>query len=662
MLQSEGRSAVLARDRTERPHLRQNTRNLGQNIGLVPLDAVDSAEKAELPLPIEDYALIGDCTTAALVGRNGSIDWLCWPRFDSTACFAALLGTSEHGRWRICPVDPAARVSRAYRDGTMVLETVFETADGCVALIDFMPIGQANSSVIRLVEGRRGKVAMRLHLTLRFDYGATVPWVTQLEDKSGLTATAGPSRVVLRAPLPLQGEDLATVAEFNVVQGECVPFVLTHVPSHLRIPGTMDWRAALRQTETYWRGWSARCSYIGPWREAVQRSLLTLKAMTYAPTGGIVAAPTTSLPEQLGGQRNWDYRYCWLRDATFTLLALMSAGYLEEAKAWREWLQRSVAGSPDQIQIVYGLSGERQLFEWQATWLPGYQGAAPVRIGNAASDQLQLDVFGELIDALYQARKHFVAPPASAWEQQQTLVQHLEDIWDLPDCGIWEVRGGRRQFTYSKVMAWVALDRSVRDAERFKLDAPLERWRELRDRMHITICKCGFDTSRQTFTQSFGNGELDASLLLLPTVGFLPPDDPRIRGTVAAIERELVVDGLVMRYQTSTEVDGLPPGEGVFLPCSFWLADSYRLQNRDAEARALFERLLSLRNDVGLLAEEYDPHTRRQIGNFPQAFSHVALIGTALNLHKVGPTQRRDPATPPVSTSARSVLREGVAE
>ncbi len=662
MLQSEGRSAVVARDQTEQPHVRQTTPNLRQNIGLVPLDAVSSAEKADLPLAIEDYALIGDCTTAALVGRNGSIDWLCWPRFDSTACFAALLGTSEHGRWRICPVDPAARVSRAYRDGTMVLETVFETADGCVAVIDFMPIGQPNSSVIRLVEGRRGNVAMRLHLTLRFDYGATVPWVTQLEDKSGVTATAGPSRVVFRAPLPLQGEDLATVAEFDVVQGECVPFVLTHVPSHLRIPWTLDWRAALKQTETFWRGWSARSTYTGPWREAVQRSLLTLKAMTYAPTGGIVAAPTTSLPEQLGGQRNWDYRYCWLRDATFTLLALMSAGYLEEAKAWREWLQRSVAGSPDQIQIVYGLSGERQLFEWQALWLPGYQGAAPVRIGNAASDQLQLDVFGELIDALYQARKHFLAPAASAWEQQQTLIQHLEDIWELPDCGIWEVRGGRRQFTYSKVMAWVALDRSVRDAERFKLEAPLERWRELRDRMHATICKCGFDTSWQTFTQSFGNSELDASLLLLPMVGFLPPDDRRIRGTVAAIERELVVDGLVMRYRNSTEVDGLPPGEGVFLPCSFWLADNYALQNRDSEALALFERLLSLRNDVGLLAEEYDPHARRQVGNFPQAFSHVALIGTALNLHGVGPPQRRDPETPPISTSTRSVLGERVAE
>ena len=640
-----GLEALALHERMPVPKTKQDLR---QNIGLMPLGGIKPVVKADLPLAIEDYALIGDCTTAALVGRNGSIDWLCWPRFDGTACFAALLGSSEHGRWRICPVDPAARVSRAYHDGTMVLETVFETADGSVALIDFMPIGQANSSVIRLVEGRRGSVAMRLHLTLRFDYGATVPWVTQLEDKSGLTATAGPSRVVFRAPLPLQGENLATVAEFNVVQGECVPFVLTHVPSHLQVPWALDWRAALQRTEAFWRGWSARCTYAGPWREAVQRSLLTLKAMTYAPTGGIVAAPTTSLPEQLGGERNWDYRYCWLRDATFTLLALMSAGYLEEAQAWRAWLQRSVAGSPDQIQIVYGLSGERQLIEWQVPWLPGYQGADPVRIGNAAADQLQLDVFGELVDALYQARKHFLAPVASAWAQQQTLIQHLEDIWELPDYGIWEVRGGRRQFTFSKVMAWVALDRSVRDAERFKLEAPLARWRELRDRMHATICERGFDTTRNSFTQSFGSRELDASLLLMPVVGFLPPDDPRIRATVAAIERELMVDGFVLRYRSNTEVDGLPPGEGAFLPCSFWLADNYALQNRDAEARALFERLLSLGNDVGLLAEEYDPRARRQVGNFPQAFSHVALIGTALNLHhgRSGATTRASNHTP----------------
>jgi GH15 family glucan-1,4-alpha-glucosidase len=407
----------------------------------------------------------------------------------------------------------------------------------------------------------------------------------------------------------------------------------------------VDWRGALSATEAFWRDWSAQGTYTGRFRQPVQRSLLTLKALTYAATGGIIAAPTTSLPERLGGERNWDYRYCWLRDASFTLVALMSAGYLEEAKAWRDWLQRSVAGSPDQIQIVYGLSGERQLLEWEVPWLPGYHDAAPVRIGNAAAAQLQLDVFGELVDAVYQSRRHFLAPVAAAWAQQQTLIQHLEDIWELPDYGIWEVRGGRRQFTFSKVMAWVALDRSVRDAERFGLEAPLERWRELRDRMHATICKCGFDSSRKTFTQCFGGSELDASLLLLPIVGFLPPDDPRIRGTVAAIECALMVDGLVMRYRSSTGVDGLPPGEGIFLPCSFWLADNYTLQNRDAEARALFERLLSLRNDVGLLAEEYDPLARRQVGNFPQAFSHVALIRTALNLHETGPVQRGEPET-----------------
>jgi len=566
---------------------------------------------------------------------------MCWPRFDSNACFAALLGTSEHGRWRICPADPEPRISRAYRDGTMVLETVFDTADGRVALIDFMPVGQADSSIIRLVEGRRGKVAMRSHLTLRFDYGTTVPWVTRLEDKSGLSAIAGPSRVVLRTPVALQGENFATIAEFDVVEGQCVPFVLTHGPSHLPAPAAVDWQMNLRETERFWRGWCARCSHTGAWREPVQRSLLTLKALTYATTGGIVAAPTTSLPEQLVGQRNWDYRYCWLRDATLTLLALMSAGYIEEAQAWRAWLQRSVAGSPSQIQIMYGLSGERQLLEWEVPWLPGYQGAAPVRVGNAASGQLQLDVYGELMDAICQARSRGLAPVGSAWPQQRKFIEHLEQIWEQPDEGIWEVRGGRRHFTLSKIMAWVALDRTVRDAERFKLQAPLERWRQLRDHIHATICERGFDRSRNTFTQSFGSTELDASLLLMSVVGFLPPDDPRVRGTLAAIEKELMVDGFVLRYRTKTGVDGLPPGEGMFLPCSFWLADNYTLQNRDAEASALFERLLSLRNDVGLLAEEYDPHARRQVGNFPQAFSHLALIGTALNLHDIGPAQQR---------------------
>ena len=446
---------------------------------------------SDLPLDIEDYALIGDCTTAALVGRNGSIDWLCWPRFDSGALFAALLGTSEHGRWRISPADPRTRTSRAYHDDTLVLETVFATADGSVALIDFMPIGQGASSVIRLVKGRRGKVAMQMHLALRFDYGVTVPWVTQLEDGSGVTAIAGANQAVLRSPVPLQGKNFATVAEFDVAEGECVPFVLTHGPSHLPTPPEIDWNAAFHETESFWRGWSSRCSHVGPWREAVKRSLLTLKALTYAETGGIVAALTTSLPEQLGGERNWDYRYCWLRDATFTLMALVSAGYRDEARAWGQWLRRSVAGSPHQLQIMYGLSGERQLIEWEVPWLPGYRGAAPVRVGNAASAQLQLDVYGELIDAMHQGRTLGLAPVEAGWPLQQNLIEHLEQIWEQPDEGIWEVRGGRRHFTFSKVMAWVALDRTVRDAEQFKFSAPLESWRKVRDRMHATICERG---------------------------------------------------------------------------------------------------------------------------------------------------------------------------
>jgi GH15 family glucan-1,4-alpha-glucosidase len=491
------------------------------------------------------------------------------------------------------------------------------------------------------VKGRSGKVAMQMHLALRFDYGVTVPWVTQLEDGSGVTAVAGANQAVLRSPVPLEGKNFATVAEFDVVEGECVPFVLTRGQSHLPTPPEIDWNAALQETESFWRDWSNRCSHVGPWREAVKRSLLTLKALTYAETGGIVAALTTSLPEQLGGERNWDYRYCWLRDATFTLMALVSAGYRDEARAWAQWLRRSVAGSPHQLQIMYGLSGERQLIEWEVPWLPGYRGAAPVRIGNAASAQLQLDVYGELIDAIHQGRTLGLAPVGAGWPLQQKLIEHLEQIWEQPDEGIWEVRGGRRHFTFSKVMAWVALDRTVRDAERFKFSGPLESWRKLRDRMHAMICEQGFDNERKTFTQSFGSRELDASLLLIPLVGFLPADDPRVRGTVAAVERELMVDGLVLRYRTEADIDGLVPGEGVFLPCSFWLAANYKLQHRNAEASALFERLLSLRNDVGLLAEEYDPKARRQLGNFPQAFSHLALIGTALSLHDVGPAQQR---------------------
>jgi carbohydrate kinase (thermoresistant glucokinase family) len=641
---------VVGRDSTERPGIpRVKSRAPHSHPGTSVLPSPGSSLASDLPLDIEDYALIGDCTTAALVGRNGSIDWLCWPRFDSNACFAALLGTSEHGRWRISPADPTARISRAYHEGTLVLETVFDTAEGRVALIDFMPIGSGGSSVIRLVKGLRGKVAMQLHVALRFDYGTTVPWVTQLADGSGLSAIAGPNQVVLRSPVALQGKNFATVAEFDVGEGQCVPFVLTHGPSHLPTPAAVDWSAALQETQSFWRSWSSRCSHAGPWRDAVERSLLTLKALTYAETGGIVAAPTTSLPEQLGGERNWDYRYCWLRDATFTLMALVSAGYRDEARAWAQWLRRTVAGSPHQLQIMYGLSGERQLIEWEVPWLPGYGGAAPVRVGNAASAQLQLDVYGELIDAIYQGRTLGLAPVGAGWPLQQKLVEHLEQIWEQPDEGIWEVRGGRRHFTFSKIMAWVALDRTVRDAERFNFQAPLESWRKLRDRMHATICGSGFDSERNTFTQSFGSNDLDASLLLIPLLGFLPADDPRVRGTVAAIEQELMVDGLVLRYRTRANIDGLPPGEGVFLPCSFWLANNYKLQHREAEAFALFERLLSLRNDVGLLAEEFDPRARRQLGNFPQAFSHLALVGTAMSLHDVGPAQQRGQGAKPAS-------------
>ena len=593
------------------------------------------------PAPIEDYALIGDCITAALVSRHGAIDWLCWPRFDSPACFAALLGTPRNGTWRIAPEDPAPRIRRRYLDGSVVLETVFATDEGEAAVIDFMPVGNHASSIVRLVEGRRGRVAMRTALALRFDFGSSVPWVTRLADGSGISAVAGPEMAVLRTPVDLTGEDYITYATFDVHEGQTVPFVLTCGPSHLKPPKAIDAQAALAETRHFWTRWSRRCTYRGPYREAVLRSLITLKALTYHPTGGIVAAPTTSLPEQIGGARNWDYRYCWLRDATLTLLAFMHAGYFEEAQAWRDWLHRSVAGRPDQIQIMYGLGGERHLLEWEADWLDGYRGSRPVRIGNAAHAQLQLDVYGEVMDALHQAREGGLAAPPASWDLQRSLVDHLEQIWQLPDEGIWEVRGGRKPFTLSRVMAWVAFDRAIRSAERFGLPAPLDRWRKLRGDMHETICRQGFDAARNSFTQSFGAKTLDASLLLIPTVNFLPPTDPRVLGTVAAIERELLRDGFVLRYDTATGDDGLPAGEGAFLACSFWLADNYALQGRRREAEALFERLLSLRNDVGLLAEEYDPKRRCLVGNFPQAFSHVALIGTALALHDGGPVGTR---------------------
>ncbi len=581
---------------------------------------------------IEDYGLIGDCLTAALVSRHGSIDWLCWPRFDSGACFAALVGTTENGRWLITPQDPSPRIHRYYRDGSVILETIFSTSEGEVALIDFMPVGTAHSSVVRVVRGRRGRVSMRMELALRFDYGAQIPWVTRLPDQSGLRAIAGPDMVILRTQVPLDGVGMKTLASFNVSEGETVVFELTHCASHLPMPDPIDPISMLGATEKFWNTWSERVSFDGPYQPAVKRSLITLKALTYAPTGGIVAAPTTSLPEQLGGGRNWDYRYCWLRDATITLLAFMRAGYFDEAQAWRDWLHRSVAGRPDELQIMYGIGSERRLPEWEVPWLAGYQGASPVRVGNAAHGQVQLDVYGEMMDALHQARVGGLTPQPDEWGLQQDIIAHLETVWDKPDEGIWEVRGGRRSFTFSKIMAWVALDRSIRSAEMFGLAAPLEKWRAVRDLIHQTVCRDGYNADLQSFTQNFGSKELDASLLLISRVGFLPPDDARVRSTLAAIERELLVDGYVLRYQTNSGADGLPPGEGAFLACSFWLADSYVEQGRRAEAVTLFERLLALRNDLGLLAEEYDPSAGRQVGNFPQAFSHVALVASAYAL------------------------------
>lgn len=583
-------------------------------------------------LPIEDYALIGDCTTAALVGRNGSIDWLCWPRFDSGACFAALLGHEGHGRFLLAPVTQNGPATRRYRDGSLVLETLFDTPDGQVAVIDFMVPESPNSSVVRIVEGRRGAVPMRMELALRFDYGASVPWVTKRQGGNGIVAVAGPEMVVLRTNVALRGEAMQTVAEFTVTEGSSVSFVLTHSASHLPVPLSLDADDALYRTEQVWAAWSGRMSYDGSWASAVKRSLLTLKCLTYAPTGGIVAAPTTSLPEALGGPRNWDYRFCWLRDATITLFAFMSTGYYDEATSWADWLHRSIAGSPEQVQIMYGIAGERRLEETTVDFLPGYQGAAPVRLGNAAATQLQLDVYGEVMDALHQARGAQLLTNTETWSLQRALLNHLDTIWQQPDEGLWETRGGQRHFTFSKVMAWVAFDRGIGDAEAFGLEAPLDRWREVRDTIHATVCRDGYSEKLGSFVQSFGAEALDASLLLIPILGFLPHDDPRIRGTVAAVERDLLVDGFVLRYRTEGGTDGLPAGEGAFLACSFWLASAMHLQGREAEARALFERLLALCNDVGLLSEEYDPNAGRFTGNFPQAFSHVALINTALTL------------------------------
>lgn len=585
-----------------------------------------------MALRIEDYALLGDCETAALVGRDGSIDWLCWPRFDSGACFAALLGGPEHGRWQIAPRNSGARVRRKYRRDTLILETDFETAGGAVTLIDFMPVEDSPvSNLVRIVVGRRGSVAMSSELVLRFDYGAVVPWVTRRSDGE-LRAIAGPDMVTLRCDAPLRGEDFRTRSEFHVSAGQRIAFVLSYCASHLAAPPVVDAERALLETQRFWKSWSARCRYQGEWPEAVKRSLITLKALTYAPTGGLVAAPTTSLPELLGGVRNWDYRYCWLRDSTLTLLTLLDAGYTEEAKAFREWLLRAVAGRPSAIRIMYGVAGERRLPEDVLDWLPGYGSSRPVRIGNAAAGQLQHDVFGEVMDVLHQARLSGVANNEAAWTLQLALLQHLELVWQQPDHGIWEVRAERQHFTHSKVMAWVAVDRSIRSAEQFGLAGPVRRWRALRDQIKEDVCRHGYDVDVGSFVQTYGAKQLDASALLIPLVGFLPPRDPRVISTIRAIERDLTVDGFVLRYRTEQTRDGLPDGEGAFLPCSFWLADTLIMTDRYAEAHRLFTRLLEVRNDVGLLAEEYDPHARRQLGNFPQAFSHLALVGTALNL------------------------------
>jgi len=594
---------------------------------------------------IEDYALLGDLQTAALVSRDGSVDWLCLPRFDSGACFAALLGDGDNGRWLLAPRVQAAP-SRRYLSDTLVLETTWTTRSGAARVLDFMPPrpGRGGAELVRIVEGLAGRVAMRSELVIRFDYGSIVPWVRRIDDAR--VAVAGPDALCFRTPAPTRGEDLRTVSEVVVEAGERVPFVLTWFPSHEETPAPTAVDEALAETEAFWREWNAsrRLSLPPESVDMVRASLMVLKTLTYAPTGGIIAAPTTSLPEWIGGVRNWDYRYCWLRDATLTLIALLNAGHVQEAERWRHWLLRAVAGDPADLQIMYGVAGERRLTELEVPWLAGYEGSTPVRIGNAASEQLQLDVYGEVLDALYQARAHGLDTDHHAWELETTLLSYLEKTWRLPDEGIWEIRGERRHFVHSKVMAWVAFDRAVRTVETQGLDGPADRWRAERDTIHDEVCRQGFDPELGSFTQSYGSRELDASLLLIPLVGFLPGSDPRVRGTVEAIERGLVENGFVLRYRTHADgVDGLPPGEGVFLPCSFWLVDCLELLGRHDDAHALLERLLGIANDLGLLAEEYDPVAGRLLGNFPQAFTHLALVNSVFNVapHLPSPMERR---------------------
>jgi GH15 family glucan-1,4-alpha-glucosidase len=580
---------------------------------------------------IEDYGLIGDCETAALVGRDGSIDWLCWPAFDSDACFAALLGTSKNGRWLIAPAEAVAETSRRYWDDTLILETRFETANGVVALIDFMPPRGKASDVVRLVRGVAGRVKLQMQLVIRFDFGIDIPWVRRTEDGS-LLAIAGQDMAVLRTPIETRGEDLTTVAGFEVSEGETIPFVLTYGPSHLPLPEPIDPARALQDTIDFWTEWSSRCTYAGEHRDLVMRSLITLKALTYEPTGGMVAAPTTSLPEKLGGQRNWDYRFCWLRDATFTLLALMNSGYTEEALAWHNWLLRAAAGWPANMQIMYGIMGQRRLLEWEADWLLGYEGARPVRVGNAAHAQLQLDVYGELLDAFHQSRVAELKLADETWALGRAVLEHLEKVWDQPDHGIWERRGEGKHYVTSKMMTWVAFDRGIKSAERFGLDAPLDRWRSLRDEICRDVCENGFDPEQNTFVESYGSKLLDASILLMPCVGFLPASDPRVLGTIAAVEKYMMWGGFVLRHDPREVSDEKPPIEGAFLACSLWLADAYVLAGEVGKAQALFERVAAVANDLGLLAEEYDPGVGRQTGNFPQALTHIALINTAHNI------------------------------
>jgi len=581
-------------------------------------------------MKIEDYAFLSDTQTGALVGRNGSVDWLCFPRFDSDACFAALLGDRKNGRWLIAPNEEVTATRRRYSNGTLILETEIETARGAVRLIDFMPPRGENPDIIRIIEGMRGEVAIKMELIIRFDYGRIVPWVRKLD--GALEAIAGPDALVLRTPIETRGEDLTTVAQFMVGEGDRIPFVLTWYASHKEPPRAVDPEHALRDTAAYWKKWSKKCEDFGEWQEPIVRSLITLKGLTYAPTGGIVAAATTSLPEEIGGVRNWDYRFCWLRDATFTLFALMSSGYLEESRAWRLWLLRAIAGSASQMQIMYGVHGERRLDEQEVPWLPGYENSKPVRIGNAASNQFQLDVYGEVLASMYAAHRAGIETTETEWHLQIELMKFLETKWQDPDEGIWEVRGGPQQFTHSKMMAWLAFDRAVKMSEECNCAAEehVGRWREIRDEIHRQVCERGYNAKKKAFTQFYGSDELDASLLMMPLGGFLPIEDERVVNTIGAIRRELMWEGFVLRYRAEiNDVDGLPGGEGVFLPCSFWLAACLHLMGRKDEARDLFERLLKLRNDLGLYSEEYDPRAKRQLGNFPQAFTHVALINCA---------------------------------